>query len=102
MRRTKKVLASIIAAMMTVSSFGMVSTNAAVDGPEMITGGSFEINTTGAVVKELGNTAAVSGLEYSSNESFDGVGSIHITAAGSKATTHKLGLVAGEKYNFSF
>jgi len=100
--RTKKLLASIIAAMMTVSSFGMVSTNAAVDGPEMITGGSFEINTTGAVVKELGNTAAVSGLEYSSNESFDGTTSIHITKSAQLTTAAKLGMKSGESYNISF
>ena len=73
---------------------------------EMIANGSFGghviPDTNGAVVTELGNTSAISGLEYSTADAYDGNRSIHITSGGEMTTPTKLRLTQGSKYNFSF
>ena len=101
MKKRNKFFAALTAMTIAVSSLGMLSTNAAVDGPEMITDGSFE-DTNGAVVYGFGNTAAVSGVEYSYAEAYEGNASAHITTGTPLTTVPKLGLKAGSTYNFSF
>ncbi len=101
MKKRNKFFAALTAMTIAVSSLGMLSTNAAVDGPEMITDGSFE-DTNGAVVYGFGNTAAVSGVEYSYAEAYEGNASAHITTGTPLTTVSKLGLTVGSTYNFSF
>ncbi len=73
---------------------------------EMIANGSFGghviPDTNGAVVTELGNTSAISGLEYSTADAYDGKRALHITKGGVMAMPTEIGLTQGSKYNFSF
>ena len=65
-------------------------------------------DTSGAIVKELKNTEAISGLEYSTTEAYEGERSIHIVnknADGGKALSpgwQDFGIESGKQYNFSF
>ena len=90
-------------------------------GTEIIKNGGFEENdepivtptpapapepsggdTSGAVITELGNTSAISGLEYSTLDKYEGMRAIHITKGGEMTTPTKLGLTGGKTYNISF
>lgn len=92
MKHTNKFFAIFTAVVMTVTSFAMLSTSAA--------------DTSGAVVSELGNTAAISGLEYSTVDAHSGSRSIHISNVTANETNiakaASLGMEAGKSYNFSF
>lgn len=65
-------------------------------------------DTSGAIVKELKNTEAVSGLEYSTTEKYEGERSIHIVNKegedGISLTpgSANFGIESGKSYNFSF
>ena len=104
MKKRNKFLAGLTAVTVALSSFGMMCANA-VSGKEMITNGSFEsenTDTVGAAITELGNTTAISGMEYSTTVGYNDNSSIHITKAGTLTTPTKLGLTQGSKYNISF
>ena len=58
-------------------------------------------DTVGAIISEFGNTSAISGLEYSTVDAYEGERSIHITGNGEMTTPSKLGLISGKTYNFS-
>ncbi len=85
MKKNLKKIASFLAIVMTLMSFGLVSVMAAGDR-----------------ISELGNTAAMSGLAYSTGISYEGDRALHFTSAGEMTTPAKLGLIKGETYDISF
>ena len=103
MKKISKLFAMLTVLTIVVSSFGMMSVSADVIGPELVTDGGFD-ETTGAVVYGLGNTSAVSGIEYSYAESYEGNASAHIKVSASTKVVNitNFGLTAGNTYNFSF
>ncbi len=103
MKKLSKLFAMLTVLTIVVSSFGMMSVSADVIGPELVTDGGFD-ETNGAIVYGLGNTAAVSGIEYSYAESYEGNASAHIKVSASTKVVKitNFGLTAGNTYNFSF
>jgi len=103
MKKLGKLFAMLTLLTIVVSSFGTMSVSADVIGPELVTDGGFD-ETSGAIVYGLGNTSAVSGIEYSYAESYEGNASAHIKVSASTKVVNitNFGLTAGNTYNFSF
>jgi len=88
MNYMNKFITILVTLVMTVVSFGAVSVLAE--------------DTSGAVISELGNSSAITGLEYSTSDAYEGERAIHITKGGEMTTPTKLGLTQNSYYNISF